>query len=155
MKLTSYTDYSLRLLMYVAVNNDRLVSIREVADVFEISRNHLMKIVHDLGKGGYLKTVRGKNGGFRLAKLPEDIRLSTLIRYTEDDLDIVECFEDKDPNCKIIDQCMLSGILDRALKAFFEVLDGHTLKDLIENRCFPLFQQRKPEITSDKITREI
>lgn len=150
MKLTSYTDYSLRLLMYVAVNNDRLVSIREVADVFEISRNHLMKIVHDLGKGGYLKTVRGKNGGFRLARPAEDIRLGTLIRYTEDDLDIVECFEDKDPNCKIIDNCMLSGILDMALKSFFEVLDGHNLKDLTENLCFPLFLQIKPEIKPEK-----
>ncbi|PCI51892.1 MAG: Rrf2 family transcriptional regulator [Alphaproteobacteria bacterium] len=139
MKLTSFTDYSLRLLMYVAVNNDRLVSIREVAEVFEISRNHLMKIVHELGKGGYLKTVRGKNGGFRLGMPAKNINLGKLIRYTEDDLNVVECFNDKNPSCKIISQCMLANILQMALNSFLDVLDGHNLEDLIENLHFPEF----------------
>lgn len=139
MKLTSYTDYSLRLLMYVAVNDDRLVSIREVSEVFAISRNHLMKIVHELGKGGYLKTVRGKNGGFRLGMAAKDINLGKLIRYTEDDLNVVECFDEKDSDCKIIEHCMLAGVLQMALNSFFEVLDGHTLEDLAENLCFPNF----------------
>lgn len=139
MKLTSFTDYSLRLLMYVAVNDDRLVSIREVSEVFEISRNHLMKIVHELGKGGYLRTVRGKNGGFQLGRPAKDINLGKLIRYTEDDLDVVECFDAKNANCKIVERCMLAGVLQMALNSFFEVLDGHNLEDLITNLCFPEF----------------
>ncbi|PCJ41895.1 MAG: Rrf2 family transcriptional regulator [Alphaproteobacteria bacterium] len=139
MKLTAFTDYSLRLLMYVAVNDDRLVSIREVAEVFDISRNHLMKIVHELGKGGYLKTVRGKNGGFRLGKPARDINLGTLIRYTEDDLSVVECLGGKKSQCKIIELCMLAGVLQMALDAFFDVLDRHTLEDLTGDLSFPDF----------------
>ncbi len=139
MKLTSFTDYSLRLLMYVAVNDDRLVSIKEVSEVFEISRNHLMKIVHELGKGGYLKTVRGKNGGFRLGKPANEINLGQLIRYTEEDMTVVECFNDENPNCNIINHCMLAGVLQMALSSFFEVLDGHHLNDLTDNLCFPEF----------------
>lgn len=146
MKLTAFTDYSLRLLMYVAVNDDRLVSIREVSEVFELSRNHLMKIVHELGKGGYLKTVRGKNGGFRLGMLAQDINLGQLIRYTEDDLDVVECFDDKNFDCKIVEQCMLAGVLQMALNSFFSVLDGHTLKDLIEGLSFPEFLPKDPDL---------
>lgn len=139
MKLTSFTDYSLRLLMYVAINDSRLVSISEVSEVFEISRNHLMKIVHELGKGGYLKTVRGKNGGFRLGMPARDINLGKLVRYTEEDLGIVECFNDKAPNCKIIEHCLLAGVLKMALNSFFEVLDRHYLDDLTGNLCFPDF----------------
>ncbi len=145
MKLTSFTDYALRLLMYVAVNDDRLVSIREVSEVFDISRNHLMKIVHELGKGGYLKTVRGKNGGFRLGMAAKDINLGRLVRYTEDDLNVVECFDESNPNCKIISQCMLAGVLQLALSSFFEVLDGHNLDDLIGGLCFPEYKQIKLE----------
>ncbi|MCF8474220.1 MAG: Rrf2 family transcriptional regulator [Emcibacter sp.] len=137
MRLTSYTDYSLRLLMYVAVNDDRLVSIKEVSDIFDISRNHLMKIVHQLGKGGYLKTVRGKNGGFTLALPAKDINLGKLIRFTEEDLDIVECFNEKDPNCIIVNGCMLAGVLQMALHSFMSVLDGHSLADLVEDMHFP------------------
>jgi len=140
MKLTSFTDYSLRLLMYVAVNDDRLVSIREVSGIYDISRNHLMKIVHELGKGGYLKTVRGKNGGFRLGRPAKDINLGKLIRYTEDGLDVVECFGDKDSDCRIIESCMLAGVLQTALNAFFEVLDGHSLEDLTHGLLFPEFK---------------
>ncbi len=151
MKLTSFTDYSLRLLMYVAVNEDRLVSIKEVSEVFGISRNHLMKIVHELGKGGYLQTVRGKNGGFRLGRPADKINLGDLIRYTEDDLAIVECFEEGNKNCKIVERCILSGVLHMAMEAFFRVLDGHTLSDLTEDLLIPGFiidksvAQKSPE----------
>lgn len=143
MKLTSFTDYSLRLLMYVAVKDDRLVSIREVSEVFEISRNHLMKIVHELGKGGYLNTVRGKNGGFQLGMAAKDINLGKLIRYTEEELSVVECFDENNPNCKIISHCMLAGVLHMALNSFFEVLDGHNLADLTENLSFPEYIANK------------
>lgn len=137
MKLTAYTDYALRLLMYVAVHDDRLVPIKEVAEVFDISRNHLMKIVHELGKGGYLKTVRGKGGGFRLGKPAMDINLGALIRFTEDDPGLVECFGDEESNCNIVDSCMLAGVLQMALDSFFTVLDGHSLADLTEGLDFP------------------
>jgi len=150
MKLTAFTDYSLRLLMYVAVNDERLVSIREVAEVFDISRNHLMKIVHELGKGGYLQTVRGKNGGFRLGKPARDINLGALVRYTEDDLSVVECFDDKESQCKIIELCMLAGILQMALDSFFDVLDRHTLEDLTEDLVFPDFLSQS--LSSQKAT---
>ncbi|MBL4802594.1 MAG: Rrf2 family transcriptional regulator [Emcibacter sp.] len=136
MKLTAFTDYSLRLLMYVAVNDDRLVSIREISEVFDISRNHLMKIVHELGKGGYLKTFRGKNGGFRLGRLAKDINIGQLVRYTEDELGVVECFDDEKSNCSIVKYCMLAGVLQMALEAFLSVLDGHNLQDLIEDASF-------------------
>ncbi len=150
MKLTAFTDYSLRLLMYVAVNDDRLVSIREVAEVFSISRNHLMKIVHELGKGKYLQTVRGKNGGFRLGKPARDINLGTLVRYTEDDLSVVECFGEKESQCKIIELCMLAGVLQMALDSFFDVLDRHTLEDLTEDLAFPDFLSQS--LSSQKAT---
>ena len=140
MKLTAFTDYSLRLLMYVAVKDDRLVSIREVSEVFDISRNHLMKIVHELGKGGYLQTVRGKNGGFRLAMPAKEVNLGRLIRYTEDDLDVVECFDHENSDCRIIEQCQLAGILQRALDSFFKVLDGHSLEDLTQGLSFLEFK---------------
>lgn len=139
MKLTSFTDYSIRLMMYVAVRNDRLVSIREVSEVFGISRNHLMKIVHSLGKEGFLETVRGKNGGFRLGMPAEQINLGKLIRYTEEDLNVVECFDDNNNNCKIIERCMLAGVLQMALNSFFDILDKHYLDDLIVDLNFPEF----------------
>ncbi len=150
MRLTSFTDYSLRLLMYVAVNDDRLVSIREISAVFDISRNHLMKIVHELGKGGYLKTVRGKNGGFRLGMAAKDINLGKLIRYTEDDLSVVECFDKNNTDCKIIEHCILAGVLHMALNSFFEVLDGHNLSDLTEKLCFPEFLPKNSDLASSK-----
>jgi len=122
--------------MYIGVNNDRLVSINEVATAFDISRNHLMKIVHELGKEGYLETVRGKNGGFRLAKPAHKINIGQVIRFTEDDLIIVECFDREKANCKILGHCKLTGVLREALDSFFSVLDNQTLEDLIENDDF-------------------
>jgi len=150
MKLTSFTDYSLRLLMYVAVNNDRLVSIREVSGVFDISRNHLMKIVHELGKGGYLETVRGKNGGFRLARAARDINIGDLVRYTEEDLCLVECFDSENSCCKITECCLLTAIFQLALGSFFDVLDGHNLEDITEGMSFAQFLPEKSTIPAKK-----
>lgn len=144
MKLTSFTDYSLRVLMYVAINEDRLVSIKEVSEVFGISRNHLMKIVHELGKGGYLQTVRGKNGGFRLGRPADKINLGDLVRYTEDELAIVECFGEGNKNCKIVECCILSRVLHMAMAAFFKVLDDHTLGDITEGLLIPDFRIEEP-----------
>ena len=134
MRLTSFTDYSVRVLMYVAQKNGELASIREVSEVYDISRNHLMKVVHLLGKGGYLDTVRGKNGGFRLGKDPKDINVGVLIRYTEDDLSIVECFSSKEDRCALIDECAFSNVMQEALQAFMGAAEKYTLADLIKDK---------------------
>src|SRR6056297_3712568 len=92
MHITRYTDYSLRVLIYLAAQDDRLATIQEIADSYQISRNHLMKVVHQLNKKGYIETVRGKSGGMRLHREPSTINIGVLVRETEQDLDLVECF---------------------------------------------------------------
>ena len=133
MRLTSFTDYSVRVLMYAAIKKDELTSIREISEIYAISSNHLMKVVHHLGKGGYLHTVRGKNGGFKLGKKPEDIKLGELIRYTEDDLAIVECLGETRGVCKLIDNCTFGSVMSEALGAFLDVADSYTLADMVDN----------------------
>lgn len=130
MRLTFYSDYSLRLLMYLAVKPERLVTIQEVADTYRISKNHLTKVAFDLGRAGYLDTVRGRGGGIRLAKKPADIGLGQVLRVTEKDSALVECFQPKTDRCAISAPCRLKGVLTRALGAFFAVLDQYTLADL-------------------------
>ncbi len=132
MRLTSFTDYAVRVLMYVAKKDGQLASIREVSEVYNISSNHLMKVVHLLGKGDYLETVRGKNGGFRLGKKAEDINIGNVIRFTEDDLSIVECYGIKEGRCGLIEECNFSSVMAEALNAFLGVADKYTLADLIE-----------------------
>lgn len=130
MRLTFYSDYSLRLLMYAAVRNGELVTIQEVADTYAISKNHLMKVAFELGRKGYLETVRGRGGGLRLARAPEKIGLGEVVRDMEEDFTMVECFDPKANKCAITGPCRLRGALSRALKAYFEVLDEYTLADL-------------------------
>jgi Rrf2 family nitric oxide-sensitive transcriptional repressor len=132
MRLTSYSDYSLRMLMYAALKADRLVTIQEVADVYGISKNHLMKVAFRLGRHGILETVRGRNGGLRLARKPEQIGLGEVVRVTEADFTMVECFDPATNSCAIIRPCRLRGILRKALDAYFVVLDGFTLADLTQ-----------------------
>lgn len=132
MRLTTYTDYSLRLLMYVALKDGELATIQEVADVYDISRNHLMKVAYELGKHGILETVRGRNGGLRLARKPADICLGEVVRITEEDFTMVECFDPKTNACVITRPCRLKGVLSKALKAYLAVLDEYTLADLTE-----------------------
>ena len=132
MHITRYTDYSLRVLIYLAAEGDRLATIQEIADSYQISKNHLMKVVHQLNKKGYIETVRGKNGGMRLHMAPEEINIGILIRETEQDLNIVECFSSKNA-CKITPVCGLKGMFNEALKAFLEVLDKYTLADVIRD----------------------
>jgi Rrf2 family nitric oxide-sensitive transcriptional repressor len=134
MRLTVYTDYALRVLMYVALHRDRLPTIAEIADSYGISRNHLMKVVYELGVGGYVETVRGKNGGLRLARQPRDIVLGEVVRRTEPDMALVPCFEAARSPCVITPACTLRRALHEARSAFLKVLDSYTLSDLVENR---------------------
>jgi Rrf2 family nitric oxide-sensitive transcriptional repressor len=130
MRLTFYTDYSLRLLMYAAVRHGELVTIQEVADAYGISKNHLMKVAFQLGRKGYLDTVRGRGGGFCLSRSPERIGLGDVVRMTEEDFTMVECFDPKSNSCAISGPCRLRGVLSKALQAYFAVLDEYTLADL-------------------------
>jgi len=130
MKLTFYSDYSLRLLMYVSVKRNGLVTIQEVADVYGVSKNHLMKVAFELGRKGFLETVRGRGGGLRLARPPEKIGVGEVVRAMEEDFTMVECFDPKANQCVITGPCRLRGALSRALKAYFAVLDEYTLADL-------------------------
>lgn len=133
MRLTVYTDYALRVLMYVAVRPDPLPTIGQIADAYQISRNHLMKVVYELGQAGYLETVRGKNGGLRLARRPQEIVLGRLVRETEPDLALVPCFDSTIAQCAITPACRLRGVLAEARAAFLDVLDRHSLSDLVSN----------------------
>jgi Rrf2 family nitric oxide-sensitive transcriptional repressor len=135
MRLTVYTDYALRLLMYLAVKNDGLATIAEVAYSYGISKNHLMKVAHQLGVAGYVDTVRGRGGGLRLAKPIETINLGDVVRHTEPDLALVPCFAPDSASCTIFSSCALRGALSGALDAFLSALDGHTLADLVRSRA--------------------
>ena len=132
MRLTFYSDYSLRMLMYVAVNDDHLVTIQEVADSYGISKNHLMKVAFDLGQKGFLETVRGRNGGLRLARESGKIGLGDVIRATEEDFNMVECFDPLSNSCLITRACRLRGALSKATAAYMAVLDEYTLADLTD-----------------------
>ena len=134
MRLTVYTDYALRLLMYVALKDDGLATISEIAASYGISRNHLMKVAYELGAAGYIETVRGRGGGLRLAKAAETIRLGDVVRHTEPDMALVTCFEPIAAPCAIKRCCVLRDALERAYGAFTEVLDGYSLADLVRPR---------------------
>ncbi len=130
MRLTHFSDYALRLLMYAAARDARLITIEETARTFRISRSHLMKVANLLTRTGYLQAVRGRSGGLTLAKPPEKIGLGAVIRATEPDFALVECFT-IDNRCVISPTCRLRGILQEALEAFAATLDRYTLDDLI------------------------
>ena len=131
MRLTDYTDYGLRALMYAAIQPERLVTIQEIADAFQIPHSHLMKIVHALGKTGFLVTVRGRKGGVKLAKAPDEIRIGHVVRALEPDFRMAQCFSQDHDQCVIVSVCSLRGTMQRALDAYLTVLDGSTLADLI------------------------
>lgn len=134
MKLTSFTDYSLRVLMYLAASPGRRATIAEVARSFGVSENHLVKVVHFLGKCGWLANVRGKGGGLSLAVPPEAIRIGGVVRQTEGRAVMAECFGDSSGDgCSIARVCRLRGALSEALTAFYAVLDRYTLADLVTN----------------------
>ena len=131
MQLTLYTDYSLRVLLYLAQKEDGPATISEIADFYGISRNHLVKVVHHLGTIGLLHTTRGKGGGVRLAKSPAEIRIGEVVRATEPHFHLVECFDPNAPTCSVLNDCRLKGVLGEATRAFFQVLDGYTLADML------------------------
>lgn len=126
MQLTKFSDYALRVLMYTHTAGGRLVTIDEIATAFQISRAHLMKVVNTLTRAGYLTAVRGRSGGLRLARPAEQIRLGEVVRTTEPDFALVECFAQGN-RCSISGCCRLARVLDQALSAFLEVLDSSTL----------------------------
>src|SRR5215469_5735021 len=130
MRLTFYSDYSLRLLMYAALKPDGLITIQDVAEAYGISKNHLTKVAFDLGRAGFVETVRGRGGGIRLARKPDEIRLGDVLRVTEARSVLVECFNPMTNTCVISGPCRLKGVLGRALKAYFAVLDEYTIADL-------------------------
>jgi Rrf2 family nitric oxide-sensitive transcriptional repressor len=166
MRLTNYSDYALRSLMYLAVKPEphALANIGDIADSYHISKSHLTKIIHQLGQLGYIESVRGKNGGIRLARAPEDINLGVLIKQIEPDFTLVECFatqslvsnsnsneaakslglpltlidevaEKTAAGCVISPACQLKGVFLEALTAFMSVLERYTLADIIDNRA--------------------
>jgi Rrf2 family nitric oxide-sensitive transcriptional repressor len=130
MRLTAFSDYALRLLMYAAASGDRLITIEETAQVYKISRGHLMKIANALTRAGYLRGVRGRSGGLALARKPEAIRLGDVVRAVEPDFALVECF-DAGNQCIITKCCRLPNVLNEALNAFMHTLDRYSLADLM------------------------
>lgn len=136
MHITRYTDYSLRVLIYLALKGEQQCTIREIADSYNISKNHLMKVVQELNNKGYLIAQRGKNGGLRLNGEATAINLGTLVRDTEQDLALVECFNGGS-GCIITPACQLKRIFAEALEAFFSVLDRYSLADLVPSHQQP------------------
>ncbi len=133
MKLTAFTDYSLRVLIYLAAQPQRRATIAEIAASFAVSEHHLTKVVHFLGKHGWLANVRGKGGGLSLAKAPDSINIGDVVHHTEGSA-IVECFGEGGGECRIAGVCRLRGVLDEAIAAFHAVLHRYTLAELVRNR---------------------
>ena len=132
MKLTTFSDYTLRVLMFLALSRDRLATIPEIAAAYGISENHLMKVVHQLARSGVIESVRGKGGGVRLAREPREIRLGQIIRASEGSTPIVECLSADAGACRIAPACRLAKMLVRAFDALFATLDEYTLADLVK-----------------------
>jgi Rrf2 family nitric oxide-sensitive transcriptional repressor len=131
MRLAEYTDHTLRVLMHCAANPGRLITIAEVAQAQEISKNNLMKIVSDLARQGLVETLRGRSGGLRLVKAPSEIRIGDVVRGAETDFRLVECFDDTTNACTMSASCGLKGLFGRALGAYFRELDSATLADIV------------------------
>jgi Rrf2 family nitric oxide-sensitive transcriptional repressor len=130
MRLADYTDYTLRVLMYCAANPERLVTIAEIAERLQVSKNHLMKIVSELGRQGLVETTRGRGGGLRLLKAPAAIRVGDVVRGAETDFRLVECFDPASDTCTLTPSCKLRKVLRNALAAYFAELDAVTLADI-------------------------
>jgi Rrf2 family nitric oxide-sensitive transcriptional repressor len=129
MQLTRYTDYSIRVLTHLSTYPDRLFCIAEIAAAYQISQSHLTKIVQDLGRSGYLQTVRGRHGGIRLRKPAADINLGVLVRHTEKHFELMDC-----PGCLIAPACQVTHVFAQATRAFLAVLDQYTLDDMMARR---------------------
>lgn len=134
MRLTKQTNYAIRILMYCAANTGNLSQIPEIARAYGISELFLFKILKPLTKNGLVESVRGRNGGIRLNKQPAEIRLSEVVRVTEDNFNMAECFSEEGADCPLVDSCELNSALREALAAFFTTLDKYTIQDLAVNR---------------------
>lgn len=148
MQLTLHTDYALRVLIYLTEKGDELATITEVATFYDISRNHLVKVVHHLAGANFIQTMRGKNGGMRLARPPEEISVGDVVRKMESNFDIVECFNSENRACAVAPLCALRSVLYQAGNAFLSLLDDYTLADAIvrgeqEASVFPLEQLKR------------
>ena len=133
MQLTLYSDYSLRVLIYLGAHPGHRATISEIAESYGISRNHLVKVVHNLASLGFIDTVRGRSGGMILALVPELINIGDVVRKTEPDFDIVECFDEETNTCPISPSCALIKVLKIARNKFIETLDEYTLADVVAN----------------------
>ncbi|WP_107810967.1 RrF2 family transcriptional regulator [Neisseria subflava] len=149
MYLTQHTDYGLRVLVYTAINDDTLVNIGTIAETYNISKSHLMKVVTSLVKGGFLVSVRGKGGGLRLADVPEKINIGAVVRHLEP-MQVVECMGDNN-ECLITPSCRLTGIITGAIKAFFNHLDQYSLQDLLDKPTYDILYT--PRIPINEIRR--
>jgi Rrf2 family nitric oxide-sensitive transcriptional repressor len=142
MRLTLYTDYSLRVLIYLANREDENVTITELADFYQISRNHLVKVVHNLGLDGYILTTRGRHGGLKLARPAKEILIGEVVRSTEPDFDLLECFNPATDKCVISRSCSLKSVISNAQAGFLDVLDRYTLADIAKasKKATPAFK---------------
>lgn len=131
MRLTLHTDYALRVLIYLATHDDRRCSISEIAEAYDISRNHLMKVVQELGRGGFIHTVRGRGGGFTLARPASEIIVGDVVRFTEPDLDLLDC-----GRCVINAGCGLVDPFKQAMLAFLAVLDRYSIADTAREKAW-------------------
>jgi Rrf2 family nitric oxide-sensitive transcriptional repressor len=143
MQLTRFTDYSLRVLIYLSAYPDRLCTIAEIAESYGVSENHLMKVVSRLSSTGYVESVRGKGGGIRLARPPNMINLGAVVRDTEERFDIVECFNEENQHCPLLPACTLKSILHDASRNFLATLDRHTIQDVLGNGLSGMFSSRR------------
>ena len=134
MRLTKQTNHAIRIMMYCAANHGQLSQIPEIAAAYRLSELFLFKVLQPLTRAGLVESVRGRNGGIRLAKEPAEIRLSEVVRVTEDNFEMAECFKDEGTDCPLVDSCELNSVLREALNAFFTVLEKYTIEDLTVNR---------------------
>lgn len=134
MHLTKFTDYSLRVVIYLARHPDRLATIADIAQAYDIPNAHLMKVVHRLAQRGYIVTVRGKGGGMRLARAPDMINVGDLVRDAEDNMDVAECFNAAKQGCPMLPACALKSVLIEARKSFLSTLDFYRLSDILGDR---------------------
>lgn len=134
MQLTRFTDYGLRTLMYVAARSENSASVKEVAEHYGISRNHLVKVVHRLSQLGYIETTKGKGGGIKIANNTEKLRLGDLIQELEPNMNMVECFDAKTNTCRITESCQLKHYLFEATQNFINTMNKYTLADTVQNK---------------------
>ncbi len=134
MHLTYYTDYALRVLMYLVIRRGRIANISEIAERHGISRNHLVKVVHNLARGGFIKSYRGKDGGIELARDPIQINIGEVLRYTEGPFKPADCFDTERNRRVITNLCGMADVLEEACDTFFATLDRYTLADLVKRR---------------------